>query len=63
MATLKVPDFEWRIIADLARRPEHLRTPPQMANYLIKKALFDEQRRMGKRQIPNSETDPQRSTG
>jgi hypothetical protein len=52
MATLKVPDSEWRIIADLARRPEHLRTPPQMANYLIKRALFDEQRRMGKASDP-----------
>lgn len=48
MACLKVPDNDWQIITELARRPEHLRTPPQMANYLIRKGLLEEQTKLGR---------------
>lgn len=42
MAVLKVQDQDWKSLEEIGRRPEHLRTPPQMANYLIRRGLLEE---------------------
>jgi hypothetical protein len=48
MAVLKVPDQDWNTLAEIGRRPEHLRTAPQMANYLIRRGLLEEQMKSGR---------------
>jgi hypothetical protein len=50
MAVLKVPDQDWNTLAEIGRRPEHLRTAPQMANYLIRRGMLEEQVKLGKQQ-------------
>ena len=48
MAVLKVPDQDWNALAEIGRRPEHLRTAPQMANYLIRRGVLEEQMKSGR---------------
>jgi hypothetical protein len=50
MAVLKVQDTDWNTLAEIGRRPEHLRTAPQMANYLIRRGLIEEQMKAGRQQ-------------
>ena len=52
MAVLKVPDPDWRVLAEIGRWPEHLRTAPQMANYLIRRGLLEEQLKAGRQSRP-----------
>ena len=51
MAVLKVQDADWSTLAEIGRRPEHLRTAPQMANYLIRRGLIEEQIKLGRQQV------------
>jgi hypothetical protein len=48
MAVLKVPDQDWNTLAEIGRRPEHLRTAPQMANYVIRRGVLEEQMKFGR---------------
>jgi hypothetical protein len=48
MAVLKVQDPDWHALEEIGRRPEHLRTAPQMANYLIRRGLLEEQTKLGR---------------
>jgi hypothetical protein len=48
MAVLKVSDQDWNTLAEIGRRPEHLRTAPQMANYLIRRGTLEEQMKSGR---------------
>lgn len=48
MPAVKVPEPEWDALAELGKRPEHLRTPPQMVNYAVRSWLFNEQMRLGR---------------
>ena len=52
MAVLKVHEQDWNTLAEIGRRPEHLRTAPQMANYLIRRGLLEEQLKLGRQQQP-----------
>jgi hypothetical protein len=51
VAVMKVPDPDWAALAELGRQPEDLRTPAQMARFLIRRGMMEEAtRRTDKRE-------------